>query len=62
MISGWRRMSPSRGLRVHKIAYGTADITQGPAMTREQAADAILYGMNLVKELKEEGLSPDRHR
>ena len=43
------------GLRVHKIAYGTADITQGPAMTREQAADAILYGMNLVKELKEEG-------
>ena len=29
------------GLRVHKIAYGTADITQGPAMTREQAADAI---------------------
>ncbi len=43
------------GLRVHKITYGTADITQGPAMTREQAADAILYGMNLVKELKEEG-------
>ena len=24
-------------------------------MTREQAADAILYGMNMVKELKEEG-------
>ena len=48
-------MLPSLGLRVHKITYGTADITQGPAMTREQAADAILYGMNLVKELKEEG-------
>ncbi len=43
------------GLRVHKIAYGTADITQGPAMTREQAADAILYGMDLVGQLKAEG-------
>lgn len=45
------------GLRVHKIAYGTADITQGPAMSREQAAEAILYGMDLVKELKAEGYS-----
>ena len=31
------------------------DIAKGPAMTREQAADAILYGMQLVKDLKEEG-------
>ena len=45
------------GLRVHKIAYGTADITQGPAMSREQAAEAILYGMDLAKELKAEGYS-----
>lgn len=43
------------GLRIHKIMYGTADITEGPAMTREQAADAILYGMELVKELKADG-------
>ena len=43
------------GLRIHKIAYGTADITEGPAMTREQAADAILYGIELVGELKKEG-------
>ena len=50
------------GLRVHKITYGTADITQGPAMTREQAADAILYGMNLVQGAQGGRLSPDRHR
>lgn len=46
-----------KGLHIHKIAYGTQDITQGPAMTKEQAADAILYGMNLVKELKSKGYS-----
>ena len=42
-------------LRIHKIAYGTKDMTEGPAMTREQAAEAILYGIDLVKELKEDG-------
>ena len=44
-----------KGLRIHKIANGTADITQGPAMSREQAADAILYGMQMVGELKQQG-------
>ena len=42
-------------LRIHKIAYGTKDMTEGPAMTREQAAEAILYGIDLVQELKEDG-------
>lgn len=46
-----------KGLRIHKIAYGTKDMTTGPAMTREEAADAVLYGMDLVKELKQSGYS-----
>lgn len=44
-----------QGLRIHKISHGTKDMSEGPAMTREQAVDAILYGMDLVKELKEQG-------
>lgn len=43
------------GLRVHKIAYGTKNIKLGPAMTREQAVEAIYVGMETVKELKEAG-------
>lgn len=31
-----------------KISYGTADITQGPAMTREQAVRAIVTGYDLA--------------
>ena len=33
-----------------KIAYGTQNIAQGPAMTREQAVQAITTGMELAKE------------
>lgn len=33
-----------------KIAYGTQNITQGPAMTREQTIQAIMSGMELAKE------------
>ena len=33
-----------------KIAYGTQNIFQGPAMTREQAVQAIMIGMELAKE------------
>jgi nicotinate-nucleotide--dimethylbenzimidazole phosphoribosyltransferase len=32
-----------------KIAYGTQNIVKGPAMTREQAIQAILTGMELAK-------------
>lgn len=32
-----------------KIAYGTADITNGPAMSREQALQAILTGYELAR-------------
>ena len=33
-----------------KIAYGTQNIIKGPAMTREQAVQAIMIGMELAKE------------
>ena len=39
----------------HKIAYGTADMLKGPAMTRAQAEAAIAVGMDLVKECAQKG-------
>lgn len=38
-----------------KIAYGTKNMTKGPAMTREEALQAIRTGMDMVCELKEKG-------
>ena len=38
-----------------KIAYGSQNIAQGPAMTRAEALRAIETGINLVAELKEKG-------
>ena len=39
----------------HKIAYGTQNMTKGPAMTREQAVQALEVGIHMVEELKEKG-------
>ena len=39
----------------HKVAYGTEDMMKGPAMTREQAAQAVLNGIRIVRELAEKG-------
>ncbi len=36
------------GLWQRKIAYGTADFTQGPAMSRQQAVQAIETGIEIV--------------
>ena len=38
------------------IRRGTANMTKGPAMTREEAAKAIMIGVELVGELKEKGV------
>lgn len=38
-----------------KIAYGTANMAEGPAMTRRQAEDAVAVGIQKVCELKEAG-------
>ncbi len=42
-------------LRHHKIAYGTNDMTQGPAMTREQCVQALEVGIALAEACKQEG-------
>lgn len=38
-----------------RIGSGTADITEGPAMSREQAENAVLAGIGLMKSLSEQG-------
>jgi len=47
--------APVPGLIERPVANGTADISVGPAMTREQALQALHTGINLVGELKEQG-------
>ena len=39
-----------------RVAPGTADFTQGPAMSRAQAAQAIACGIELVREQKRQGV------
>ncbi len=46
---------PVPGVRNCRIAAGTADFTEGPAMTREQAVEAIAKGIALVQKQKEQG-------
>lgn len=43
------------GLLLRSLARGTGDISCGPAMTREQAVQAICTGIELVGKRKEEG-------
>lgn len=38
-----------------KIAYGTGNIAEGPAMTAAQAEKAVTAGMDIVRDLKREG-------
>ena len=49
------RKVTTEGMRDCHIADGTNDMTQGPAMSVEQAEQAIRVGMELVKEFKEKG-------
>ena len=43
------------GLDIRKIAYGTKNFLKEPAMTKKQCEQAILTGINLVKEKKNQG-------
>lgn len=43
------------GLWARKIAYGTQDFTEGPAMTREQAVQALETGIEVVREKVRQG-------
>lgn len=47
---------PTEGVLNRRVGNGTADISQGPAMTREQAVQAVLNGIDLVREQKEQGV------
>ncbi len=47
---------PTEGVLNRHIANATGDISQGPAMTRAQAAQAVLTGIDLVREQKEQGV------
>ncbi len=47
---------PVPGVRNCRVAAGTADFTTGPAMTRQQAVDAIAAGMGLVRAQKAAGV------
>lgn len=42
-------------IRQYNIRRGTADMTQGPAMTREEAVKAVETGIQMVRELKDKG-------
>ncbi len=46
----------------HRIGDGTADISQGPAMTREQAVSALEAGIAVFQQEKAWGLHTIRHR
>ncbi len=44
-------LDPVPGLLPRKIAPGTADFTEGPAMTREQATAALMVGLEIARDL-----------
>jgi len=43
------------GVPNRKSAYGTQNMARGPAMTRQQAVDAIEVGIDVVRQLKQQG-------
>lgn len=49
-----RRLTGERILQ-RNIRRGTWNIAKGPAMTREEAVEALAVGINLARELKEQG-------
>ena len=48
---------PVPGVRNCRVASGTTDFTQGPAMRREQAVEAVVKGIALVREQKAQGVT-----
>lgn len=48
-------LDPAPGLRLRNVAPGTADMTAGPAMTREQARAALEIGIATATELVRAG-------
>lgn len=52
---GVARDLTEKGVINRKIAYGTNNMTNGSAMTVNQAKEALLVGIEAVKDLKEQG-------
>ena len=48
---------PVPGVRDCRVASGTTEFTQGPAMRREQAVEAVAKGIALVREQKAQGVT-----
>ncbi len=44
------------GLIIRKIGKGTANFTQGPAMNKEQALQALLTGVEMAQQAKNDGI------
>ena len=53
---GIRDFAPMEGVADRRIGNGTADITKGPAMSREQCRQAIESGAELVRDLSARGV------
>ena len=47
---------PAEGLMLRKVAHGTANFTAGPAMSREQAVQALEAGIEMAAYCKENGI------
>lgn len=47
---------PMEGLQIRKVAYGTSSMLRGPAMTREQAVQAVENGIAAVYEEAGKGM------
>lgn len=43
-------MEPAPGLKIKKVNYGTQNITQGPAMTPEEAVRSVEVGIEILEE------------
>jgi len=50
------QLEPHPDLAIRKVACGTADISRGPAMRRDQAVRAIEVGIRVVEDEKARGL------
>lgn len=46
----------TEGVLSRRVGNGTADMTLGPAMSRSQAEQAVLTGIELVREQREQGM------
>jgi len=49
-------LEPEEGLLLRKVAKGTRNMSKGPAMSREEALNALIMGINIAYDLKAKGV------